>query len=194
MKPLHLNLAARPYRNDRPFFVGMSVLGVLTAFLLFNNVATAFDYLENTRSTREEIAEIEKAIAAENEKAERSEREIRNVNLQTLNTQTAYINAQIAERAFSWTRLLDALERTVPPDVRLLSLNPAIDEKTGITQLQLECVAKNQNGMVKMLRGLLGDPIFRGAFPRMERREDDGTYRFSITVEYLQSETLAVIR
>lgn len=190
MKPLHLNLASRPYRDDRPFYVAVIALVALTGFLLVNNIATAYDYLENTRTTRAEITRIERAIAVENQKAESAEQQIRNVNLQSLNTQTSYINTQIAERAFSWTKLLDALERTVPNDVRLLSLNPAVDEKTGLTSLQLQCVAKDSEGMVKLLRNLITNPVFRGAYPLNETRQDDGTYRFSVSVEYLENATM----
>jgi hypothetical protein len=127
----------------------------------------------------------------ETQKTDIAQRQIASVNLKTLNTQTSYINLQIAERAFSWTLLLDELERTVPSDVRLLTLNPSTS-KDGTTTLSLQCVAKTQDGMVKMLRGLLNNPKFRGAFPTTERRTETGEYEFALKVQYLPNQRTVI--
>ena len=40
MKPLHLNLASRPYRDYRPVYAAVVAMSLVTAFLMLNNVET----------------------------------------------------------------------------------------------------------------------------------------------------------
>ena len=38
MKPIHLNLAARPFRDYRPVYAAVVAISLLTAFLMLNNI------------------------------------------------------------------------------------------------------------------------------------------------------------
>ena len=58
MKPLHLNLASRPYRDYRPVYATVVVMSLVTAFLMLNNVETYYRYTRETHSTRPKIATI----------------------------------------------------------------------------------------------------------------------------------------
>ena len=184
MKAIHLNLASRPYRDDRPFYGTAGALAIVTLFLLVNNVQTALQYLSSTRTTRDEITALENEIAAEQKKSQTLDVSIKRVDLKDLNAHTTYVNEQIAERAFSWSALLDELEEVVPADVRVTDLNPSID-KMGRVKLRLDCVAKKQDGMVRMLRALLANPQFEGAFPQMQAIREDGSHTFALEVTYL---------
>jgi hypothetical protein len=42
VKPIHLNLAARPYRDYRPVYAVVVLLSLLTAFLMLNNVESNY--------------------------------------------------------------------------------------------------------------------------------------------------------
>ena len=52
MKPIHLNLAARPYRDYRPVYAAVVVMSLLAAFLMLNNVETYYRYIHETKATR----------------------------------------------------------------------------------------------------------------------------------------------
>jgi hypothetical protein len=52
VKPIHLNLAARPYRDYRPVYAAVVALSLLTAFLMLNNVETYYRYVRETKSAR----------------------------------------------------------------------------------------------------------------------------------------------
>ena len=185
MKSLHLNLAARPYSDNRIVYLLSSVLIGASIVLLLNNVQTAIRYFSSTEATRTEIAGIQKDTEAEraNEKSVRDK--IARVNLKTMNTQVKFINAQITERAFSWSALLDDLERLIPQDVRLQSLDPSIS-RDGDVVLNLLCVSKREDGLVRLLNALFSNPNFARPFPRQESMEG-GQFRFTITVTYLPS-------
>lgn len=183
MKTLHLNLASRPYRDYTPVYAVAIVLALVTGFLMINNIQTAYRYFVNTEETRGEIARVEAETAAETRAAETLERSAEGINVRALAMETSYINAQIAERAFSWSNLLDNMERVLPRNVRLMTLNPDI-QPDGDVRLTITARAKGSDGMVTMLRNMLGDPHFADPFPGTDSKNDDGSYSFSLSTTY----------
>jgi Tfp pilus assembly protein PilN len=188
MKTIHLNLAAKPYRDYRPVYLTVAAMGLVTLVLLAYNVVTGYEYLIETKQTRAEIASIENETAGERKLAAELDERIDLIDLRTLDRRSRFINAQIKERAFSFSQLLDDLERTLPHDVKLTDLNPVFDDQGGI-RLALSCLARKRDGMTDLLNRLYEDPKFEKAFPRSERIETDGSFRFNIEVEYLPEAT-----
>lgn len=183
MKAIHLNLASKPYRDYRAVYVVAAVLAVVTAILLVYNVQTAYQYFVNTEETRAEIDALNTATQVERHETEKITRMLGQVNTKRLGAEANYINARIADRAFSWSELIDRLERIFPADVRLVTLNPATDEK-GRTHIELTCVSKTPAGMVNLLNRFIADPHFARATPRAEQ-EQEGQYGFTLGVDYL---------
>jgi type IV pilus assembly protein PilN len=184
MKTIHLNLAAKPYRDYRPVYMTVAVMGLITLVLFGYNVVTGYEYLIETEHTRAEIADLDRETASERERAKALEARIATIDVKALAGRSQFINAQIRERAFSFSALLDDMEQVLPHDVKLRDLNPVIDDK-GKVRLTLSCVARKRDGMVEMLDRLYADEAFEHAFPRSERVEDDGTVHFQVDVEYL---------
>jgi Tfp pilus assembly protein PilN len=183
LKALHLNLASRPYHDRRPMTVTLLVLGALTALLTFNNVQTAYEYFANTETTRERIAVLESELNREQQALAASERQLAAVDVRRLNTQIAFINDQIAERAFSWSRMLDHLEAVLPRDVRVTRLSPSAD-KDGNFTLRLVCAARNERGLINLLDRLTADPHFTRAYPQIEAELEGGLQQFTLQVDY----------
>lgn len=183
MKALHLNLASRPYRDYTPVYVVAIVTAVVTGLLMINNIQTAWRYFVNTKETRAEIARVESLTATEVREAEALERSAAGINVRALAEETEYINAQIAERAFSWSNLLDTMERVLPRDVRLVTLNPTV-MPNGTVNLAITARAKSNDGMVTFLRNMLADPHFSDPFPQSEVRDEDGTFSFTLSTRY----------
>jgi Tfp pilus assembly protein PilN len=190
VKPLHLNLASRPFRDYRPLYAVVVVTSLLIAFMLLNNIETGYRYVRETRSTREKIDQIDQQIAVENRKTEEINQRLRTVNVKVLADQAQFVNARLAERAFSWSELLDRLERVLPDSVRIESVSPAFG-KDGLVHLQMVAAAKNGEGMVGMLDRLNRDPRFANAFPTSEEHGEGG-YKFSIGVDYRPSIARAI--
>ena len=190
MKALHLNLASRPYRDYRPVYAVVVVASLLIAFMLLNNIETGYRYARDTRTTREKIAGIEQQTEAENRRAADAAQRLRGVNVKGLAEQAQFVNARLAERAFSWSELLDQLERVLPDDVRIQSIAPSFS-KEGLVHLTLDMVGKTDQGMVHTLDRLNRDPRFANAFPTSESKSNEG-YRFGIGVDYKPSIARAV--
>src|SRR2546430_7070490 len=102
-----------------------------------------------------------------------------------MSAQTRYVNSVLAERAFSWSELLDRLERVLPDDVRLVSISPSFN-KSGLVHLTLVCIGKNSLSMVSTIDRFNADSHFARAFPGSETN-NEGAFDFNISVDYRPS-------
>lgn len=183
MKPIHLNLAARPYRDYRPVYAVVVTLSLLTAFLMLNNIETWYRYRHDTSATSGKIDSVEAKIRKERELQDIAQRRLRALDLTTLDAQTHFVNAKLAERAFSWSTLLDELESVIPQDVRLSSVAPSF-APDGTIGLALNFEAKGPTGMITTINRMNADPQFSNVFPGSESLQVSGTYTFNLNATY----------
>jgi hypothetical protein len=191
VKPLHLNLASRPYRDYRPVYAVVVAMSLITAFLMLNNVETYYRYTRDTRNTREKIASLEAQTQQEREREQSVQQRTKGLDLARLSAQTTFVNAKLAERAFSWSTLLDELESVLADDVRLVSVAPEFRE--GAIHLSLDFVSKSADGMVKTVNRMNADPQFLHPFPSTQSAIEGG-YTFSLTVQYMPPPIPAGVR
>lgn len=184
MKTIHLNLASKPYRDYRALYAILGIAGLAAVLLMAYNGLTAYRYLVDTKETRAEIAAIDEEAARQRALAETMEKRIASIDAASLDKQARFINAQIHERAFSWSAMMSRLESLLPGDVRLTSLNPTIDED-GNVQLSLQCKSRRKDGLIVLLDRLYASPDFKKSFPAYDAIEADGLYRLSIQTVYL---------
>lgn len=182
MKTLHLNLAAKPYRDYRPIYAVVVATSILIAFLMLNNVDTYYKYVHDTRTTRASIASIEAQTQQERRRTDAATREISSIDVISLSKETKFINAQLAERAFSWSELLDRLETVLPSNVRITSVAPQFQE-SGLVHLNLACEGKDTDSMIVTINRLQRDEHFASPFPSSQSQSPNG-FRFGIGVEY----------
>jgi hypothetical protein len=185
LKTIHPNLSARPFRDYRPVYAVIVTASLLIAFLMLNNIDTYYRYHRETRTTREEIARIERQAAEERRATDAAAQQIGSMDLETLGRRTRFINAQLAERAFSWSELLDRLERVIPNDVRIVSIAPSFDD-AGLVVLRLNCESLAADGMLRTINRFHTNPAFANPFPGGDQ-QSDGIYRFDLSVTYKPS-------
>lgn len=185
MKTLHVNLASRPFRDYRPVYAVVVVASLVLAFMMLTNFDTWYRYQRDTKSTRTDIARYEAQIEQERRRAEVANRQIKGIDLTVLGKQSKFVNAQLAERAFSWSELLDLLEATMPGDVRVTSVAPSFSED-GQVHLNLSCEAKSSTGMVGTINRFNNSPYFSNPFPTSEENTGNG-FRFGLGVDYKPS-------
>jgi len=184
VKPIHLNLAARPYRNYLPVNLVVVAASLLIAFLALYNVDTFIRYRTETVATRAKIAKLEAETAREQRLADDAVGRVKAYNVTALQKQTRFVNAQIAERAFSWSELLDRLESILATNTRITSIQPTFDKAAiGVVHLELLCEAKTGDSLVDMINRFNRDARFSNPFPRVETATPTG-YNFSIGVDY----------
>ena len=182
MKPLHLNLATKPYRDYRPFTLVLAAGWLIFLSLAYVNVVTYLRYKTATKQTSAAIDRLDRQTVEEQHRTEDANARAARIDRRLLATQTEYANAQLAQHAFSWSELLDRLEHVLPSDVRIEGVAPRFD-KTGLVHLQLQCHGKSNNSMVQTIEAFNRDPHFANSFPSIEEMGDKES-RFALDVDY----------
>jgi len=126
---LDINLASQPYEDARQFWMrwGTAVVavGLLTLILVTLDVTGWI----NARRDRAAMAE-KRALIADRDRLRASAEEFLNrpENRSTRDT-SQLLNELIERKAFSWTRVLENLEKVMPARVHVVSINPQLNEE-----------------------------------------------------------------
>jgi type IV pilus assembly protein PilN len=125
---LDINLASRPYEDARQFWMrwgtAVAVVGLLTLVLLALDITGWI----NARRDRAAIAEKRAMIADRDQLRANAEKILNLPENRSTRDQSQFLNELIERKAFSWTRVLENLEKVMPPRVHLMSINPQLDE------------------------------------------------------------------
>jgi Tfp pilus assembly protein PilN len=134
---LDINLATQPYEDARQFWMrwgtAVGALGLLTLVLLTLCIT---GWLNASRE-RSAMAQARALIAKRDQVRANAERILNLPQNRTTRDQSQFLNQLIERKAFSWTRVLESLERVMPPRVHLVSISPTLDEDN---QLALKMV------------------------------------------------------
>lgn len=159
---LDINLASQAYEDARQFWMrwgtAVGALALLTLVLLTLDVTGWV----NARRDRTAIAEKESMIADRDRLRTEAERILNLPQNRATRDESQFLNELIERKAFSWTRVLENLEKVMPPRVHLESISPQLDED-------------NQLGLKMTVAGDSRDP----ALELVRRMEE--SHRFSQT-------------
>jgi type IV pilus assembly protein PilN len=134
---LDINLASQPYEDARQFWLrwGTAVAGVAIVTLILVS-STLFGWY-SARRDHAKIADLQKQIDQRNETKRTAEEILSRPENHATRDDSQFLNQLIERKSFSWTRVLENLEKVMPPRVHLVSINPELDEDN---QLALKMV------------------------------------------------------
>jgi type IV pilus assembly protein PilN len=125
---LDINLASQPYEDARQFWMrwGTALTGVaaLTLVLL---VLTITGWV-NARRDHKTMAEERALIAQRDQLRANAEKTLNLPENRATRDQSQVLNQLIERKAFSWTLVLENLEKVMPSHVHLVAINPELDE------------------------------------------------------------------
>jgi Tfp pilus assembly protein PilN len=134
---LDINLASQPYEDARQFWTrwgtAVGTLGLLTLILL----ALVITGLINARRDRQAISEKRALIAQRDQLRTQAQQFLNRPENRTTRDDSQFLNQLIERKAFSWTKVLESLERVMPPRVHVVSISPELNEDN---QLALKMV------------------------------------------------------
>ena len=182
-----LNLATSPAGGYRAFFVlacvaATALLGaaawLTTTFLAHDGPPR--ELLERERELMDEQRSLGDLGANASAKL-RSEHAVEILD------RTAFLNELLVRKSVSWTRTFLDLEEVLPPNVRVLTIEPRVAYVDRI-QLDMTVSAKTPADFIEFLKALegselFGSPVLRGSVPP---GDVDPTFRYQLAVEYDQ--------
>ena len=192
------NLARAPFVNERP--VRRLAVTLWLLFALVGGLAAwqAVASRQATSARLAELARLNTEAAAARERAATLERELRGADLPAQNERTAFLNRRLAERAFSWSRLLESVTAVMPRGVRLVRLSPegfgSEQRRAGMpvraaattrVEMRVSGEAEETEALLEFVDRLFQHPAFDQPNLARESERKDSRIQFELAVAYL---------
>jgi len=159
---LDINLATRPYEDARVFWArwgtGVGLLALATLLLLGWTVRSWM----NAGRDRENIAQLQQQIADRDQERATAQAFLDMAANRSTRDQSQFLNGLIRRKSFSWTRVFGELERVMPPNLHVVSLQPEFTEQGGM-QLDMRVVGETRGAVIELVHRMEGSKNFQGA-------------------------------
>jgi Tfp pilus assembly protein PilN len=179
---LRTNLATRPFYNERRVNAVLLALGVLVVALTAFNVWQLLTLTSRDAALVSTVRQSETTARQLREDAARARASIDRERLEAVLDASNEANALIERRVFSWTGLLNQLETTLPPGVRVRTIRPVEDE--GRLRIELVVLARRAEDVEAFVERLQETGSFRDVFTRSESTQDSGLLEVMIEGVY----------
>lgn len=196
---IFINLSSRPYEDEGQFYRRWGTALLLSVLL---TIALIFLSVRHYKSSQKEWAS---ARAAEADLAElkKQEAQAQQILAEPRNhgtrDQSQFLNASILRKSFSWTRLMEDLEKIMPPGLRVTSITPTMDQHNRFL-LKMLVQGESRDAAVELLRNMEKSPHFSASKLTVETHPGDNASRtvqgipegikFDIVTSYIPAESL----
>ena len=181
---LRINLATRPFYNERPIYLCLGLLVLLGFSFIINGG------LEIVKMSRLRTVFDNRMAENDHERAELSRRSVE-LNLaidstlfESLDNATGEATSLVERRLFSWTELFDRLEVLIPENVRLTEVRPEIVD--GVVSVSLGVVGRSRDDIREFVEALQRAEAFSMVLNRQVELTGESMYRGLIEGLYLQ--------
>jgi type IV pilus assembly protein PilN len=182
-----INLATQPFRRDRPMLVASGALAVALGGLF--GLLLSLEYMERGQmsDTRREIARLQSQIR----QLGAGQAQLDGVLLQPENAEvlerSLFLNALLMRKGISWTRIFEDLEKTLPHNVRVISVRPTVNAQNQ-RSLEMNVGAESTEPVVEMLLRLESSELFGATqvHNMLPPSQTDPLYRYRVSVNYAQ--------
>jgi Tfp pilus assembly protein PilN len=181
---LRTNLATRPFYNRRVVQVVLGLAAAVVVALSAFNVVQILRLSASQSMLGARAAEATREAARLRAEAVRIRAQINPEELQVVANAAREANAIIDQRAFSWTDLLADFEATLPPDVRITSVQPQLNEKTGFI-VSITAEARRSEDLDAFIEALEQRGSFHNVLSVQEQTSTDGLIVAVIQGAYL---------
>jgi Tfp pilus assembly protein PilN len=175
-----LNLARRPFVDTRPANVTVGVLALAALVLSLVAWRTVSKYYKDSARTRGAISALQTELDALEKKKQAREATVARYDVPGLAASARDVNAIARWKAFSWTRFLSRLERTIPPDDRISGISLSRPDPRQLEAgadrygLSLEIISRDPNALSRDIRAFYASPWFDNPVPHSEQNPDKG--------------------
>ncbi len=199
LRPLELNLASRPFRNNTLLWLAHGVLAAAVVGSTAWNTVTFLETGQDLDDLRSNVGSVQNRLGQVEVQDRKIQSEIAKFDLKYLTTQTVRANQVIARKRLSWTRLFNLLESVQPYEVRMVSIRPVFGAGLGrpgssvfaaaargedVVPVNVEGSARDLKAFLEFERALIGDPHFDRVEPERTSFAKNGEVLFGLAFLY----------
>jgi hypothetical protein len=182
---LRSNLSTRPFYNTRAVTAGLIGLGVIAAALTVFNSVELWRLQRANREYGQAVTQNENAARDLRQKARAIQQAFDTAALSQVAAAAREANELIDRRTFSWTELLNQFQATLPPTVRVSSVQPQVDND-GRLLVAITVLSRQQEDLDSFIEALEKTGVFRDVLSRSDSSVEDGTL-MSVLQAYYQA-------
>jgi Tfp pilus assembly protein PilN len=178
-----LNLATKPLVSHRRFLVGSALLGLVGSVLLVFLAWQFFTLRKADEDFRARIGKLQGEMAREQQQRAELESFFAREENRNLQSRAKFVGNVIEARSFNWTKMFMDLERTLPPGVHVLKIEPTLEN--GSLSVKFVVGGSSPDSKVKLLQAFEDSKSFTQvlltgeAIPRGEKNTDVFLMEFS---------------
>jgi len=169
---LRTNLSTRPFYNTRAVRIGLAAVGVMVAGLTAFNTVELWRLQRANRDLGRTVVENEGAARDLREKTLAVQQTIDRTQLSQVSSAAREANALIDRRTFSWTELLNQFQATLPPEVRISSVQPQVDN-AGRLLVAFTVQSRRQEDLDDFIEALENTGVFLDVLSRSDSSNED---------------------
>ena len=179
---LRINLATRPFYNERAVHLLLGTVVLLAGMILGAGLLLRADLAAQRAVLEAEAARDGAAALVAAEEAQQMLRQVAGGAPDAVAAAAADANALIDRRLFSWTALFNHIERTLPPGVMLVSIRPEVDGAGA--SVALEVLGLGVAEIDVFIDALEATGAYSGVLPQDEEATGEGSYRTRLIAQY----------
>jgi len=180
------NLATRPFYNERLVRGVLVVALVAAAAWAAVNGATVISLSQQSTMLSERVRSEGLRAAAARAAADNVHRGLDVAELKSVAQSATEANRLIQQRTFSWTELFNQFEATLPPDVRLVQVQPQVGND-GRLMVALTVISRRIEDLDLFIGTLEATGAFGGLLSRSDETLEDGTIESNLQGYYQQA-------
>ena len=173
-----MNLATRPFYNDRAVHLVLAGVGLTVVAMLALGAVRLVELSRTHRTLTLQAEAAERETAAVSAETARLERETPGNALASVGVAAAEVNRLIVQRLFSWTAFFNVIEQTLPPAVMLTAVRPDTDEAG--TSVDLAVIGRTVADIEEFIGRLEDTGAFADVLARRGELDDEGMYRVQL--------------
>jgi type IV pilus assembly protein PilN len=186
-----INLASQPYQDAQRFLWRWGVITLVVALATGGLVYAATSAFISWRVTNSNIRSLQQQIDARNREKAEDETILGRAENRETQQRSQFLNALIARKAFSWTEVFTELEHIVPPRLRVLAIQPSVNEDNEL-ELNLRVDSSSRDAAIELVRRLDQSPHFTHAVILSEslrnaQNQREGGWQYDIRAMYIPS-------
>ncbi|MGB0014501.1 MAG: hypothetical protein WBQ03_23105 [Candidatus Sulfotelmatobacter sp.] len=184
---LDINLASQPYEDARQFWMrwGTALAGVIVLTLVLITITVTGWFA--ARRDHAKIAQLRASIAQRDAKRQQAEAFLNRPENRSTRDQSQFLNELIERKAFSWTRVLEDLEKVMPARVHLVSIRPELDEDNQL-KLKMMVAGDSRDRALELARRMEDSRRFTQTYVETEAfhpSNNGDPFQFSIVATYV---------
>lgn len=180
---LHANLSTRPFYNTRIVRIGVIAFAVIAAGLTIFNAVELWRLQAENRELGQTMTRNENQARDLRQKARTVQQSIDQSQLALVGAAAREANTLIDRRAFSWTALLNQFQATLPPSVRVVSVQPQVADD-GRMLVAIQVLSRQQEDLDAFIEALERSGVFRDVLSRSDASVEDGTLSSMLQAYY----------